>query len=63
MSYEIWLLVAYVCGTVFTYFFIRPGLILDSTELTIDALIRDGYLRHKKNEKGEIEILHWNHKD
>ena len=34
----------------------------NATEATIDALIDKGFLRHKKDADGEVEILKWNAK-
>jgi len=57
MIFEAWLLVTAVIFTAVGYFMApREGLI----EATIDALIAQGFLRHKKDENGDIEILKWN---
>ena len=51
-----WLLLAYVFGTVF-------GLWVNFQKVigsTIDNLIENGYLKHRKNADGEIEILKYN---
>ena len=33
---------------------------IDASSKTIDTLIEGGFLRHKRNADGEIEILKWN---
>jgi hypothetical protein len=51
-----WLLLAYVIGTLF-----GMKLRFDSViGTTIDSLIENGYLKHRKNAAGEIEILKHN---
>lgn len=50
-----WLFFAYVAGTGF-------GLWVKSNhtiEVTIDTLIKNGYLKSRKNDKGEEEIIKW----
>jgi hypothetical protein len=56
MPVEIWLLGTAVVFTIVGY---KMGT-KSSIEQTIDALIDQGYLRHKKDSKGDIEILKWN---
>ena len=58
-----WLFGAYLAGTVATYFLFLKQNFKNATEATIDALIDKGFLRHKKLDDGEIEILKWNAKD
>lgn len=54
-----WLFFAYTLGSVFTgYVFYKSGTRF-GIESTIDGLIEQGFLRHKKK-NGEIEILKWN---
>ena len=51
-----WLLLAYVAGTGF-------GLWMNfkfAVGTTIDSLVENGYLKHRKNADGEIEILKHN---
>jgi hypothetical protein len=51
-----WLLLAYIIGTGF-------GLWINfkrAVGLTIDSLIENGYLKHRKDANGEIEILKHN---
>jgi hypothetical protein len=53
-----WMLFAYVIGTGFGMWVARPG--IKVVEATIDSLIANGYLKHRRDEKGEIEILKYN---
>tara|TARA_B100000424_G_C22924852_1_gene492049 strand:- start:145 stop:357 length:213 start_codon:yes stop_codon:yes gene_type:complete len=55
----LWLLFAYVAGSVFTGFVFYKTGTRNGIESTIDNLITQGFLRHKKI-NGEIEILKWN---
>ncbi len=55
----LWLLFAYVVGSVFTGFVLYKTGTRNGIESTIDNLITQGFLRHKKT-NGEIEILKWN---
>jgi hypothetical protein len=55
-----WLLLAYASGTLFTLFLLLPQVYEKSIGDTIDSLIDKGFLRHKRNSDGEIEILKWN---
>lgn len=51
-----WLLLAYIVGTGF-------GLWMSfqrAVGVTIDSLVENGYLKHRKNADGEIEILKHN---
>ncbi len=56
MAIELWLLGTAV---VFTYVGWKMGT-KTSIERTVDALVQQGFLRHKKDSKGEVEILKWN---
>lgn len=56
MPTEIWLLATAVIFTILGW---RMGK-QNTIEQTIDALIAGGYLRHKKDKDGEIEVLKWN---
>ena len=55
-----WLLFAYVAGSVATYLLMLKTTYIDASGRTIDMLIENGFLRHKKNKDGEVEILKWN---
>ena len=58
-----WLLGAYLAGSCATwYLFLRQNF-LKATEATIDSLIDNGFLRYKRGEDGELEILKWNETD
>jgi len=56
MPVEIWLLGTAVVFTVVGY---KMGT-KNSIANTIDALVDQGFLRYKRDSKGEIEILKWN---
>ncbi len=56
----LWLLGAYLAGSVATYYLFLRQNFLNATEATIDSLIEKGFLRYKKTSDGEIEILKWN---
>jgi len=56
-------LAAYVAGSGATwYLFLRQNF-LNATEATIDSLIDNGFLRYKRGDDGEVEILKWNETD
>lgn len=58
-----WLFGAYIAGSCATwYLFLRQNF-LNATEATIDSLIDNGFLRHKRDKDGEVEILKWNQTD
>jgi len=48
-----WLLLAYTAGTAFGMW-LKFYHVIDRT---IDSLVDNGYLKHRRNSKGEIEIL------
>lgn len=54
-----WLFLAYGVGTIF-------GLVVQNhngrkiVEVTVDSLIENGYLKHRKDANGNIEILKYN---
>jgi len=52
-----WLLAAYSVGTAFGWYLGFSKNIKDVTELVLDRLIADGYLRHRTKSNGEIEIV------
>jgi len=56
----LWLFGAYVTGSAATYLLMLKTTYVDAAGKTIDQLIKNGFLRHKKNSDGEIEILKWN---
>ena len=51
-----WLLLAYAAGTGFGIW-IQFRNVMNATGKTIDILVANGYLRHRKNADGEQEIL------
>ena len=51
-----WLFLAYAVGTLFGLWYNQKGTI----EKTIDSLIENGYLKHRRKADGEIEILKYN---
>lgn len=55
-----WLLFAYSVGTVFGLFFNFQYVSRKATGIAIDRLINQGYLKHRKDVNGEIEILKYN---
>lgn len=55
-----WLFLSYVSGSAVTAWLIYKSVTLRSIQNTIDQLINNGYLRHKRDKDGEIEILKWN---
>jgi len=56
-----WLLTAYSIGTVIGIGFGFNWAHKRSIIMTIDSLIDQGFLRHRKDKDGETEILKWNH--
>ena len=56
----LWLFFAYVLGSVFTGYIFYKSCTRNGIENTIDSLIDQGFLRHKKDKAGEIEIIKWN---
>ena len=58
-----WLLGSYMAGSFATYYLFLGQNFKNATEATIDALIDKGFLRHKKLDDGEVEILKWNAND
>jgi len=55
-----WFFLSYVSGSAVTAWLIYKSVTLRSIQITIDQLIDNGYLRHKRDKDGEIEILKWN---
>mgnify|MGYP006075715251 CR=1 FL=1 len=55
----IFLAISYVVGTGFGYWQGRAHGLAQGIENTVDSLVNQGFLRHKK-QAGEIEILKWN---
>jgi hypothetical protein len=60
MTIEIFFIfLAYVVGTYMGYR-MGKGTVLDIISVTVDNLVKEGYIRHRKDKHGEIEILKWN---
>lgn len=55
-----WLFGSYIAGSAATYFLMLKTTYIDASGKTIDTLIEGGFLRHRKTQDGEIEILKWN---
>lgn len=55
-----WLFFAYLSGSVATGVLLYKSVALRSIEMTIDNLIDSGYLRHKLDREGNVEIMKWN---
>ena len=52
-----WMLLAYAVGTILGYAWgVKKGAMV-TIENCIDALIAQGYLKQRKNNQGEIELL------
>lgn len=60
---NLWMLVAYVSGSAFTWWAMTSKVDTKAIEATIDNLIAQGYLRTRRTAAGETEILKWNEKD
>ena len=58
-----WLLLAYIAGSVATYLLMLKATFIDAADKTIDTLIEAGYIRTRKNKDGELELLQWDFKD
>jgi len=52
-----------LAGSAVTYILFWKATVIDVSTRTIDTLIDGGFLRHKRTEDGEIEILKWNESD
>ena len=59
----LWLLLAYIAGSVATYILMLKATFVDAADKTIDTLIETGYIRTRKNKGGELELLQWDFKD
>lgn len=58
---EFWFFIVAIVFTVLGYYFGLNGNIDRITNAIIDNLIRDGYLRHRILDDGEVELLKWNY--
>ena len=60
MSIEAWLLITAFIFTVFGFIW-GSGNKKETIESTLDQLIDKGYLRFRKDDEDQIELLKWNH--
>ena len=58
---EFWFFIVAIVFTGVGYYFGISWNIERLTSLILDNLIRDGYLRHRILDDGEVELLKWNH--
>ena len=54
---------SYLIGSIVTWFLVSNSYRRQGIEATIDSLVANGFLRHRKQADGEIEILKWNDLD
>ena len=55
--------ILYLTGTLFGYYYgrnVANKKAIDTISDIIEDMINDGFLRHKRNKEGDIEILKWN---
>ncbi len=57
---EVFILVVYCLGTWMGYR-MGKGSVLSIISDTVDNLVKQGYIRHRKDKDGELELLKWNH--
>lgn len=57
---ELWLLAAYVLGTGCGWYMAYRKSYAAAIDVTIDNLINQGYVKHRRRRDGEIEIIKWN---
>ena len=60
MEEYVWLFGAYAVGTIFGIVVTLKSRMEGVIGHTIDNLIENGYLRHRKDRNGDIEILKYN---
>ncbi len=60
MDQLIWIFAAYAMGSVITYFIARRGILELAIEATISSLVQEGFIRHRRDKDGQIELLKWN---
>jgi hypothetical protein len=63
MPVELWLLITAVIFTAIGYHMGKQTGIEKAGSATFDLLVKDGYLRYRRNKQGEIEIMKWNELD
>jgi hypothetical protein len=59
----LWFFGSYIVGTVIGLGFGYASGTRKAIEATIDQLVKNGFLRHRKNKDGDVEILKFNHED
>jgi hypothetical protein len=59
----IWFFGSYAIGTVLGLVWGYSAGAKGAIEVTIDQLVKNGFLRHRRKENGEVEILKFNHED
>lgn len=60
LEYNIWLLVVSVIFTFVGYYMGKRDALIEAASSAVDVLIAEGYLRYKRSQNGEIEIIKWN---
>lgn len=58
-----WLFIAYVAGSVATFYLVYRSILTNAIGNTVDTLIEQGYIKSKTLPSGEVEILKWNSND
>jgi hypothetical protein len=59
----LWFFGSYVVGSVVGLIFGYAAGARNAISTTIDQLVKNGFLRHRKNKDGDIEILKLNQED
>lgn len=59
-SLELWLLVAYAAGTMCGWYLAYRKAHTAAVEFSLDQLINQGFIKHRRTNTGEIEIIKWN---
>ena len=59
----LWFFGSYVAGTIIGMAFGYASGARKAIEATIDQLCKNGFLRYRKKENGEVEILKFNHEE
>ena len=54
-----WAFVFYATGTATGSWFVWKKQSIDTIGMTIDSLCADGYIKHLRNDSGEIELYKW----
>ena len=57
MTNIIFMLIAYILGSIVTFFLCRRHWIQVGSTLTFDLFVKYGYVRYNKKENGEIELV------